>query len=115
MTLGQSSSVKEFVSYSAEVLVDVALGVISGILVDTLVRGLERSLHWPSVVLVIVQLFGICLVLYFLEEGSDRLTSSWRGANNYGIVFVTVFLASQSNVVRLVDWVGRQEDHLVRM
>ena len=61
---------REFTAYSIEILVDVFLGVICGVLLDLLVKTIVKEMQWSQQIAVMLQLFGICLVLYMMMKGS---------------------------------------------
>lgn len=104
---------REFTAYTVEVLSDIFLGLTCGVLVDLLVKSLAREFSLSPIVVSTIQVFAICIVLYLMMKGSEHLTPSWHGSRNYGIVFITVFFASQANLVQFVNWIGETEDDLL--
>lgn len=90
---------ESFPSYSFEIISDIFLGIVLGVLVNTVSSLLALKLNWSKFTLVTFQFALITIILYIMKIDSKYLYSSWKGHTSYGIMFTTVFLAVQKNVI----------------
>ena len=85
--------------YAFEIISDIVLGVILGVLLNAFVDYLGQILNMPFYAIIILQVFLIIVVLYYLKVDSIHLYAAWRGQAGYGIIFTSVFLAVQKNII----------------
>lgn len=89
-----------FHEYAFEVISDIVLGVALGVIINMIVDYLGNLLGLPFSVKLLIQLTFIILILYFLKIDSNVLYSSWKGHTSYGIIFTSVFIAAQKNLIK---------------
>ncbi|AZL89105.1 hypothetical protein QKC54_gp0736 [Megavirus baoshan] len=94
---------QSILGYTFEVISDIFLGIVLGIGINILVDYIGELLHLSFLVKIIIQFMFIVLILYFLKIDSSQLYSSWRGHTSYGIIFTSVFIATQRNLVKLFN------------
>ena len=94
---------ESFFVYSFEVVADVILAVFLGIIVNMIADYIGKFFNLPFCAILIVQLILISLVLYIMKIDSKYLYSSWKGQTNYGIIFTSVFLAVQKNMIKFFE------------
>ena len=104
---------ESFAHYAFEFLIDFFLAVFLGICVNTIANYLGKKLGLSFIVKFIIQLFLIIIVLYMLKIDSIRYLRSWRGQTSYGIVFVSVFLAVQANIIRFLENIWLEDENRV--
>jgi Na+/H+-dicarboxylate symporter len=101
---------ENFFQYTLEVMADIFLGIILGVAVNYCadyvghVFGLKNRIG-----ILIIQIIFICIVLYIMKTRSKYLYQSWRGATSYSIIFTTVFLAVQKNMVDFFQYIYVEE------
>lgn len=95
-------SFKKFPRYALELIVDTALGIFLGILIDKSANAIGSYLELSDPVKLSIQFFLIILVLYIMKINSKYFYESWHGPAGYGIIFIAVFLASQKNLTKLM-------------
>jgi uncharacterized membrane protein (Fun14 family) len=100
-----------FPHYALEIITDVGLGVILGLSVNIATNFIGRIFKLNRVGILLVQLCLITIVLYVIKIESKHLYSSWKGKTDYGIIFISVFMASQKNVVRFFEDVYVEEEN----
>jgi len=100
--------------YAGSVAVDVLLGVTFGIVINAAVLILRKKFNLSPVVEVVIQLTLIIIVLYFLDHSTLlRSIDIWDSPSSYGIVFITAFGTSQSNVLRWFEAISEAEREMV--
>ena len=87
-----------YYEYALELVVDIVLGIVLGLGVNILANYIGRIFNLSKSGKLIVQLILISIVLYVLKVDSEYLHLSWQGNTSYGIVFVSIFFASQHNL-----------------
>lgn len=87
--------------YSINLIDDVFLGVVLGLFVNIVSNTIRKVLKLSIAGLFIIQTLMNIFVLYQLELHSDLLYRGWFNPGEYGIVFLTVFFATQTNVLRM--------------
>jgi hypothetical protein len=101
---------KSFPYYALEVATDTALSIALGIFVDKIANVGGSYLGLSRHTKLIIQFFLIIWVLYVLKKNSLLMYDSWQGDNSYGIVFMSLFLASQKNLtIFMLDVYGEEK------
>nr|URM62011.1 hypothetical protein [Mimivirus sp.] len=100
---GSENFEESILGYTFEVIADIFLGLVLGIGINVFVDYIGEFLHLSFLVKIIIQFIFIILILYFLKIDSKQLYSSWKGHTSYGIIFTSVFIASQRNLIKLFD------------
>jgi hypothetical protein len=94
---------ESFPMYSLEVITDLILGAVLGVIVNTMADYIGNLFKLPFWGVLVVQLFLISVFLYVMKIDSKYLYNSWKGQTSYGIVFTSVFLAVQKNMLRFFE------------
>lgn len=100
-----------FFSYGVDILFDIILGIVLGVFINVIMDYISRILNLPFYATIIIQVFLIICVLYIMKVDSRYLYSTWRGANNYGILFTTSFIATQGNIVKFFEKIWNTENN----
>ncbi|AEQ33047.1 hypothetical protein [Acanthamoeba polyphaga mimivirus] len=100
---GSENFEESIFGYTFEIIADIFLGLVLGIGINVFVDHIGELLHLSFLVKIIIQLMFIIVILYFLKIDSNQLYSSWKGHTSYGIIFTSVFIASQRNLIKLFD------------
>lgn len=107
---------ESFFEYSYEFIADITLGATLGIIINKIADLVGNYLNLPFYAIIIFQLFLICLILYIMKVDSKYLYKSWKGQTNYGIIFMSVFLAVQRNMVKFFeDIYSKEKDKMSRV
>jgi F0F1-type ATP synthase assembly protein I len=102
---------QSFFSYATGILLDLVLGVLLGIFVNTVVDFFAKTFNMPFYVAIILQILFIICILYLMKVDSKYLYTTWRGGrDNYGILFTAAFLGVQSNIVKFLEDIWSDED-----
>ena len=103
------SNKKSLPKFALEVTSDVILGISLGILVDKLANIIAKYLNAGKIAKLFIQLLLIIIVLYLMKIDEGNLYASWQTEQGYGILFMALFLASQRNLLLLIEDVYGQE------
>lgn len=101
-----------FVQYAFEIIADIVLGICLGLVVNVCADYIGNIFNLPLSAKITVQLFLIVVVLYLMKIDSRYLYASWKGHTGYGIIFMTVFMAVQNNMIKLFDRLEKYVDIL---
>lgn len=103
-----------FPKYAFEITADVVLGLVLGVSVNIVSNKIAVILKLRNFLKIVVQIFLNIFILYVLKIDSKYLYDTWKGETNYGIVFTSVFLASQRNLVHLFTDIYDEESNNFR-
>jgi hypothetical protein len=88
--------------------VDIALGIILGIMVDVSVTYITKHVGLGKVSKFLLQVMFNILVLFFIASNSDMLHAFWKGPG-FGIVFMVVFISCQRNIFEFFYYIRDKE------
>lgn len=100
----------DFLTYSLELFIDGATGLFLGLMVNYFSDWLQCTFGFDDLIKIILQIVLITLTLYIIKITIRKLFRSWRKETDYGIVFVSLFLASQRNIVKFVASISGQNN-----
>ena len=99
-------------TYVSEVIVDGMMGITLGILVNTMTNFINTIIGGSYYSAVILQILLIALVLYALHNYGGYFRPLNKDLDDvtagYGPVFMSLFLASQINIIHLIYIIDRR-------
>ena len=109
-----------FAFYAIDTIIDLSMGILLGYLVNTLADKIAATIRLGRYTRLIIQIMISIVLLYSIKHYSRQLFShspasisdlyrSWRGPNDYGIVFISMFLASQKNLIDFLEYIYKKE------
>lgn len=102
------------VRFTGAIAIDLLLGITFGWITNAFVMILRKKLGLSMQACFVIQLAIIVIILYYLSESTFLSSlSAWHGPYSYGIVFITTFVGSQSNVVRWFGAISQAETEMV--
>lgn len=96
----------DYTEHIMEVILDIVLAIILGILVNIASNFLGKKIGMGFTGIIIIQIFLIANVLHFVKKYFGKNLHSWQGKNDYGIVFVAIFLSVQKNLTQFLGDLG---------
>jgi len=98
-------TVTGFPKYALEIIADIFLGIVLGLSVNFFVDYLGKKFGLKFYAKLIIQIILIILVLYVMKVDSKYLYESWKGETSYGIIFTSIFLAVQKNLMHFLEYI----------
>lgn len=94
---------KNFSNFVIEMILDIVMGIGLGIFIDNTSTMLASLFNLTPVFHFILQATMIIVTLYLLKKNSKYLFDAWDGPSAYGILFISLFLASQKNLIIFIE------------
>lgn len=88
---------------SLGILMEFAMGLIIGLSVEHIATWIGLSLNLSMTATVFLQLILISSVLHIIFHYRNNVTKLWSSKDTYGVIFISVFFASQKNIEIMIN------------
>lgn len=91
------------VEHGTEMIFDIFIGAMSGIVIEYIADVLRRKLGYSRYISMFIQILLMVFVLHEYKSLKIWQLRSWEGQYDYGILFTSMLLASQRNLSNTIS------------